>query len=117
MLAAIDPKAEMGATGMFIGAGVLALVACGTFVSGVHPRWRATAKWKGGVVRSLFGSVAFSAGLLVMSAGLVVRGILDQHGPFAGVVLWLFAGGAVVLFLGPVYDLLQSVRRRRRGLT
>jgi len=112
MFAAIDPDAEIGATGMFVAAGVLLLVACGTFVSGAHPRWRASARWNGGVVRSRFGSIAFSVGLLIMSAGLVVRGILDQHGPFAGVVLWLFCGGAVVLVLGPVYDLIQSMMRR-----
>src|SRR5947209_8643610 len=97
MIAAIDPNTEMGATGMFVGAAIFALVACGTFVSGLHPRWRATAKWKGGVSRSPFGSVAFSVGLLIMSGGLIVRGILEQHGPFAGVVLWLFLGGAIVL--------------------
>jgi hypothetical protein len=112
MFAAIDPNAEMGATGMFIAAGVLAVIACGTLVSGVHPRWRATAKWKGSLVRSPFGSVAFSVGLLIMSVGLVVRGIRDQHGPFAGVVLWLFCGGAAVLVFGPVFDLIQRVRRR-----
>jgi hypothetical protein len=112
MFATIDPNAEMGATGMFIGAGILAIVACGTLVSGLHPRWRAAAKWKGDLPRSAFGSVAFSAGLLTMSAGLIVRGMLGQHGPFTGAVLWLFWGGAVVLVLGPVYDLFRSMRRR-----
>src|SRR5438034_11529252 len=97
MLAAINPDAELGPPGMFIGAGIFALVACGTLVSCLHPRWRATAKWKGGVLRSTFGSLAFSLGLLIMCVGLVVRGVLDEHGPFAGVVLWLFCGGAVVL--------------------
>ena len=112
MIAAIDPNAEMGPTGMFVGAAFLALVACGTLVSGLHPRWRATARWKGEVLRSPFGSTAFSVGLLIMSAGLIVRGVLDQHGPFAGAVLWLFGGGAAGLVLGTVFDLIQSVRRR-----
>ena|SRR5438445_467690 len=111
MIATIDPNAEMGPTGMFIGAGIFALVACGTLISGLHPRWRATAKWKGGVLRSVFGSLAFGVGLLIMCAGLVVHGILDQHGPFAGTVLWLFWGGAAVLVLGPVYDLVQSMKK------
>ena len=112
MFAAINPDAEVGPTRMFIMAGVFALVACGTLVSGLHPRWRASAKWKGGVLRSGFGSLAFSVGLLIMCAGLIVRGMLDQHGSFAGVVLWLFYGGAAVLVVGPVYDLVQSMRRR-----
>jgi hypothetical protein len=111
MIAAIDPNAEMGPTGMFIAAGVLAVVACGTLISGLHPRWRATAKWKGGVARSRFGTLSFSIGLLIMCAGLVVRGVLDQHGPFSGVALWLSGSGALVLVLGPVYDLIHSVRR------
>lgn len=111
MFAAIDPNEEMGATGMFIAAAVLALVACGTLISGLHPRWRATAKWKGGVARSPLGTLSFCLGLLIMCAGLVVRGVLDQHGPFTGLVLWLFGGGALVLVLGPVYDLIRSGRR------
>jgi hypothetical protein len=112
MIAAIDPNAEMGATGMFVGAGIFALIAFGTLVSGLHPRWRDTAKWSGGVSRSPFGSTAFSVGLLIMSAGLTVRGMLDEHGPFTGPVLWLFLGGAAVLVLGPISDLVQSARRR-----
>jgi len=112
MFAAINPDAEVGPTGMFIMAGIFALVACGTLVSGLHPRWRATAKWKVGVLRSAFGSLAFSVCLVIMYAGLIVRGILDQHGSFAGIVLWLFCGGAAVLVLGPVYDLVQSLRRQ-----
>ena len=112
MSAVVNPDAEVGPTGMFILAGFFALVACGTLISGLHPRLRPTAKWRAGVLRSAFGSLAFSGGLLMMGVGLVVRGILDQHGSFAGVVLWLFCGGAAVLALGPVYDLVQSVRRR-----
>jgi hypothetical protein len=112
MFVTIDPNAEMGPTGMFIGAGILALIACGTLVSCLHPRFRPGAKWKGDLSRSAFGSVAFSFGLLIMGAGLIVRGILDQHGPFAGTVLWLFWGGAVVLILGPIYDFFQTSRRR-----
>ena len=112
MIAAIDPNGEMGPTGMFAGAAFFALVACGILVSGLHPRRHATARWKGGVSRSAFGSAASSVGLLIMSAGLIVRGVLDQHGPFAGAVLWLFGGGAAVLVFGPVFDLIQGVRRR-----
>jgi len=111
IFAAIDPDAEMGPTGMFVTAGLFGIVACATLVSGLHPRWRAGAKWKGGVLRPPFGSLAFSVGLVIMSAGLVVRGIIDQHGSFAGIVLWLFCGGAAVLAVGPAY-LVQSVRRR-----
>ena len=112
MFAAVNSGAEVGPTGMFIGAGLFALIACGTLVSGLHPRWRAGAKWKGSVLRSPFGSVAFSAGLLIMGAALVVRGVLDQHGSFAGTPLWLLRAGTAGLVLGPVYDLIQSVRRR-----
>ena len=97
---------------MFIVAGIFALVAGGTLVSGLSPRWRATASWRGLIARSAFGSLMFSVGLVIISAGLVVRGVLDQHGSFAGVALWLFASGAAVLILGPVYDLVQSRRRR-----
>jgi hypothetical protein len=96
---------------MFIGAGIFTLVACGTLVSGLHPKWKATAKWRGGVRRSVFGSLAFSVGLLIMSAALVVRGVLDQHGPFAGVPLWLFCSGTGVLVLG--HDLGESMRRKQ----
>ena len=97
---------------MFIGAGIFALIACGTLVSGLHPRWRSTATWYGLISRSVFGSLAFSVGVLVIGISMTVRGIQDQHGPFAGVALWLFCGGAAMLVLGPVYDLIQSMRRR-----
>jgi hypothetical protein len=112
MFAAIDPNAEMGPTGMFVAAGFLALVACATLMSGLHPRWRHMAKWRGDVRRSTFGSLTFAIGLLIICLAMVIRGMLDQHGPFAGVVLWLFGSGAAVLVLGPVYDLIQNTRRR-----
>jgi hypothetical protein len=112
MFAGINPDAEMGPTGFYLGAGIFVLVAFGTLISGLHPRWRATAKWRGGVSRSAFGTLSFAVGLLIMAAGMVVRGILNQHGPFAGIVLWLFCGGAALLVLGLVYDLLQSMMRR-----
>jgi hypothetical protein len=112
MFAAIDPNEEMSPVGFFIFAGILILVALGTLISGVHPRWRATAAWRGIAARSIFGSVAFSAGAFMMATGMVVRGVIEQRGPLAGIVLWLFAGGAVVLALGPLGDLLQSVTRR-----
>ena len=51
MLSTIDPKAEMGPLGMYLGAAFLALVACGTLVSGLHPRWQATAKWRGSITK------------------------------------------------------------------
>ncbi len=111
MFAALDPNAEMGPTGMFIAAGIFLLIALATLASGLHSRWRATAEWKGGVARSPFGTLAFSIGLLIMCAGFIVCGVLDQHGPFAGVVFWLFWGGVLVLVLGPVYDLIRSMRR------
>ena len=112
MFAAINPDAEVGPAGMFIAAGFLALVACGTLVSGLHPHFRPTAKWRGDVPRSAFGSLAFSIGLLIMGVALVVRGILRQQGSFAGVVLWLFCSGGTVLALGPVYDLVRGRRKR-----
>ena len=108
----MNPDAEMGPVGFFIGAGVLVLVALGTLVSGLHPRWRGTTTWRGLIARSPIGSGVFSVGALLMSAGMVVRGILQQHGPLAGVVLWLFAGGGVVLVLGPIYDLVQKGKAR-----
>lgn len=112
MFAKIDLDAEMGPTGFFIAAGFFALVAVGTLISGLHPRWRATAKWRGGVSRSPFGSLSVSVGILIMAGGFVVRGILNQHGPFAGVVLWLFLGGVTLLVVGLVHDLFQSMGRR-----
>jgi hypothetical protein len=112
VFAAIDPNEEMGSVGFFIFAGILILIALGTLISGVHPRWRAIATWRGLTARSVFGSVAFSAGAFIMAIGMVVRGVIEQRGPLAGIVLWLFAGGAVVLVLGPLGDLFQSVRRR-----
>jgi hypothetical protein len=112
MLAAIDPNAEMGPAGFFIFAGFLALIACGTLVSGLHPRWRATATWRGFISRSVFGSCAFSVGALIMGIGMVVRGILNQHGPLTGVVGLLYCSGATLLVLGPVYDLMRRMRRR-----
>jgi len=87
MFAAVNPDAELGPAGMFIAADFLALVACGTLVSGLHPHFRPTAKWRGDVPRSAFGSLTFSIGLLIMGVALVVRGILKQQGSFAGVVL------------------------------
>jgi hypothetical protein len=111
MFAAIDPNAELGPTGFFVMAGICLLVACGTLASGLHPRWRATAKWRGGVARSVVGSLSFSFGLLIMSVAMVARGVLKQHGPLGGLVLWIFCSGAAFLILGPVYDLLQNVRK------
>ncbi len=112
MLAAINPNAEMGPVGFFIFAAILALVALGTLVSGLHPRWHGTTTWRGLIARSPTGSAVFSVGALLMSAGMVVRGILEQHGPLAGILLWLFGGGGVVLVLGPVYDLVRKGKAR-----
>jgi hypothetical protein len=112
MIAEINPNAEMGPTGFYVGAGIFTMVALGTLISGLHPRSRAAARWRGGLSRSVFGTLSFSVGLMIMSTGMVVRGILNQHGPFAGIVLWLFCGGTVLLVLGPLYDLLQDMMRR-----
>ncbi len=112
MFSTVNPDAEVGPTGMFLLAGFLALVACGTLVSGLHPRWRTPAKWRGDVLRSAFGSLAFSVGLLIMGLALVVRGMLGQQGSFSGIVLWLFGSGGAVLALGPVYDLARGRKKR-----
>ena len=111
LFAAIKPDDEMGPAGFFIFAGILALVACGTLVSGLHPRWRGTATWRGLVSRSVFGSVVFSIGVLIMGVAMVIRGILEQSGPLAGIVLMLFCSGAALLVLGPVFDLFRSRRK------
>lgn len=111
LFAIIDPNAEIGPVGLYIGAGFLTLVSLGTLVTGVHPRFRPAAKWQGGSPRSAFGSIAFSTGLLIMCAGLVVRGLLNQHGPFAGVALYLLCGGVALSMLGPVYDLVQNSKK------
>lgn len=108
----MNPEAEMGPVGFFTFAAILALVALGTLVSGLHPRWRGTTTWRGLIPRSAIGSAVFSVGALLMSAAMVVRVILEQHGPLAGVVLWLFGGGGVVLVLGPIYDLVQKRKAR-----
>lgn len=112
LLKRLHPKAEFGSTDSFIGAGLLALVAGAVLVSALYPRPRGAAERRADFLRSEFSSVAASVGLLIMSIAMVVRGILDQHGPLAGVVLWLFCGGAFLLaILGPAYDFF----RRRRG--
>lgn len=111
MFAAISPRGEMSPTGFFVFAGLIALLAIGTLVSGLHPRWRSTATWRGLIPRSRAGTIAFSVGAFIMSAGMLMRGVREQHGPLAGVVLWLFAGGCLILVLGPVYD---SVRNKMR---
>jgi len=67
MFAAIDLNEEMGPTGFFIFAGILAVVALGTLVFGLHPRWRRKATWRGLIARSPTGSVLFSVGALVMA--------------------------------------------------
>jgi hypothetical protein len=97
---------------MFICAAFCAVVAVGILISGLHPRWRATASWRRSLPRSLFGTLAFSFGLLILGAGLVVRGVLDQHGPFTGAAGRLFVGGGAVLLLGMFYDEIRSFRRR-----
>jgi len=112
MVAAINPDAETGPTGMFMGAGIFAFIAGGTLVSGLHPRWRSIATWYGLISRFIFGSLAFSAGVLIIGIAMTVRGILEQHGPFAGVVLWLSCVGAAMLVRSPVYDLVQNKRMR-----
>lgn len=59
-----------------------------------------------------FASREVSIGLLLMCVAMVVRGILDQHGPLAGVVLWLFAGGGLVMVFGPIYDMTRNRKVR-----
>ena len=104
-LAVIDPNAELGPTGMFVGAGVLLLVAAFTLVSGLHPRWRGTATWRGMISRSVRGTWLFSLGVVLLALALCVRGALDQKGPFTGASRSLFLTGAGLVVLGPVYDL------------
>src|ERR1035437_7172419 len=112
MYAIINPDSEIGPTGCVVAAGVLALIAFGTFVTAVHPRWRGTSKWRGGVARSVFGSGAFAVGLLIMGVAMLVRSLQHQHGPFAGLVLWLFVSGGVLVVIGPAVDLIHSARKR-----
>jgi hypothetical protein len=97
---------------MFIGSGILLLVAGWTLFSGLHPQWRTKAKWKWGIPRSAFGSTAFVLGLVIMSTALVARKMLHLHGAFTGPVLWRFGAGPVGLFLGPGYDLVRSITKR-----
>jgi hypothetical protein len=112
MFAGVDQNAELGPTGLYVGAGIFVLVALGTLISGLHPRWRASAKWRGGLSRSAFGTFSFSVGMLIMAVGMTVRGILNQHGPFAGIALWLFCGGTALVIIGLLHDLLRSMIRR-----
>jgi hypothetical protein len=112
MLAAINPDAEMGPVGLFIFAVFLAIFALGTLVSALHPQWRGTTTWRGLIARSPIGSAVFLVGALLMSAAMVGRGILEQHGPLTGMVLWLFVGGGIVLVLGPIYDLVRQRKAR-----
>ena len=112
MFAVINPDAEMGPVGFYVGAGIFVMVALGILISGLHPRWRATAQWRGGLSRSVFGTLSFSVGVVIMSAGMMVRGILNQHGPFSGIALWLLIVGTALIALGPTYDLLRSMMRR-----
>ena len=112
MFAGIDPNGEMGPIGLFIGAALFVMVGAGTLVSSFRPCWRATAQWRGDIPRSPFGTISFSGGLLLMAVAMVVCGVIDQKGPFAGAVLWLFCGGVVFLVLGPAYDLVRSLRKR-----
>ena len=112
MFAAINLNEEMNPAGFFVFAGILILLALGTLVSGLHPRWRATATWRGSIARSFFGTVTFSVGALIMAIAMVVRGVSGRRGSLTGIVLWLSVGGAVVLLLGPVCDSFRRVTRR-----
>jgi hypothetical protein len=96
---------------MLLFSGFLALVACGTLVSGLHPRWRNTATWLGLIPRSVFGSLAFSSGVLLVGSAMLVRAVLNQHGPFTEAGELLVSTGASLLVLGPVYDFARSKKR------
>lgn len=115
--ATINPDAEMGPVGFYVGAGLFLVLALGMLISGLHPQWRATATWRGGISRSVFGTLCFSVGLVIMSAGMVVRGVLNQHGSFAGIPLWPFGGGTFLIVLGVLYDWLRSMIRGAKELT
>jgi hypothetical protein len=112
MVAVTNPDAEMGPAAMFVSAGIFILIACGILISGLHSRWRDTATWRGLIPRSVPGSLISSTGILIMGVALVVRGVLDQHGPFAGIVRLLFCSGVALVVLAIVYDLARSKRKR-----
>jgi hypothetical protein len=103
--------AELGPAGNLVLAGFLTVLASGTLFSGLHPRLRITAKWRGDLDRSAFGSLSFSVGLLTMAGAMVVRTVLHQQGPLAGIVLWLCCAGAILVVSGPGYDLARGVRK------
>ena len=107
-IADISPETEIGPTGLYIMAGMFCCLACGVLLTSVHSRWSGKASWIGGLQRSAVGSILFAVGLLVMSGGLILRGIENQQGPLAGIVLWFFAGGVFVLVCGPLFDLIRS---------
>jgi hypothetical protein len=104
IIAATNPGADFGLAGVLLFAGVPVLVACGILVSGLHPRWRNTATWLGLISRSVFGSLAFAIGVLMIGSALLLRGVLNQHGAFAEAGELLVSTGATLLVLGPVFD-------------
>lgn len=114
MFAEINPDAEMGPVGFYVGAGIFLVLALGMLISGLHPQWRSTATWRYGVSRSVFGTLSFSAGLVIMSAAMVVGGILDQHGRSSRIALWLCSGGTTLIVLGVLYDWLRGMIRRAK---
>jgi hypothetical protein len=110
------PKAGFGPPDCFVAAGLLVLAGAAVLGS-AWLEWSAAAR-KLGVprrlgefLRSEVNSLAFAVGFSIMAVAMVVRGILDQRGPLAGIVLLLLLGGVAILFLGEAYDFI----RKRRG--
>jgi hypothetical protein len=88
MLATIDTNSDQ--LGQFFMAGILAFIACDTFISGFPANRRATAKWKRGWRRTLFGTIAFSTGAGMICVALLLHiAINGPRAPFTGIALWL----------------------------
>jgi len=112
ILAAIDTTADCVFGQLFL-AGALALIAVITFISGFPTHRRATAGWKGGWRRTLFGTIAFSTGAGLLCMGLLLHtAITGPPNPFRGIELWFLYPGAALFFLTRIIDPLIGGRSR-----
>jgi hypothetical protein len=117
LLRKIRPQPGFGGLrGHFIAAGLLVLAGAAVLGSAWF-EWSDAARKLGAVqrlgdfFRAEVRSLAFAVGFAIMAIAIVIRGLLNQRGSLAGVVLWLFLGGVAILFLGEAYDFI----RNRRG--